>query len=151
MPSRCPDGIIHKNERCSKSAPLTYRSTILVLTTANRAAGKPSIAGSSESKAIFLRDRHNIIKQIVLRNENFSPPAFAGRDRTNYLKVSNNQATHTHELILASSSHQLEIYLAVLVNDSCYLVCLVDPRRADYVWKTWMAPFPWTYRLLLVN
>jgi DNA polymerase epsilon subunit 2 len=53
-----------------------------------RAAGKPAIAGASESKAIFLRDRHNIIKQIVLRNENFSPPAFAGRDRANYLKVS---------------------------------------------------------------
>lgn len=53
-----------------------------------RAAGKPAIAGASESKAVFLRDRHNIIKQIVLRNENFSPPAFAGRDRANYLKVS---------------------------------------------------------------
>lgn len=36
---------------------------------------------------MFLRDRHNIIKQIVLRNENFSPPAFAGKDRANYLKL----------------------------------------------------------------
>lgn len=52
-----------------------------------RAAVKPSIAGSSESRAMFLRDRHNIIKQVVLRNENFSPPAFAGRDRENYLKL----------------------------------------------------------------
>jgi DNA polymerase epsilon subunit 2 len=57
------------------------------IVTKSRAAGKPSIAGAPESRALFLRDRHNIIKQTVLRNENFSPPAFAGRDRTNYLKV----------------------------------------------------------------
>ncbi|KAG8835941.1 DNA-directed DNA polymerase epsilon, subunit B [Serendipita sp. 399] len=52
-----------------------------------KAARKPSVAGTSESKAMFLRDRYNIIKQIVLRNENFSPPAFAGKDRANYLKA----------------------------------------------------------------
>ena len=54
----------------------------------DRAPGKPDLAGSPTSKAQFLRDRHNIIKQVVLRNENFSPPAIAGRDRENYLKVS---------------------------------------------------------------
>lgn len=58
------------------------------ISTHSRAPGNPSIAGTPESRALFLRDRHNIIKQTVLRNENFSPPAFAGRDRTNYLKVS---------------------------------------------------------------
>ncbi|KIM29152.1 hypothetical protein M408DRAFT_328860 [Serendipita vermifera MAFF 305830] len=52
-----------------------------------KAGGRPAIAGVSESKAVFLRDRHNIIKQIVLRNENFSPPAFAGSDRANYLRL----------------------------------------------------------------
>lgn len=34
-----------------------------------------------------MRDRFNIIRQVVLRNENFSPPAIAGRDRDSYLKV----------------------------------------------------------------
>ncbi|KAG8827357.1 DNA-directed DNA polymerase epsilon, subunit B [Serendipita sp. 401] len=52
-----------------------------------KAIQKPNIAGSAESKAMFLRDRYNIIKQIILRNENFSPPAFAGKDRANYLKL----------------------------------------------------------------
>lgn len=65
--------------------PSTIRDHI---STNSRAPGTPSIAGTPESRALFLRDRHNIIKQTVLRNENFSPPAFAGRDRTNYLKVS---------------------------------------------------------------
>ncbi|KDQ20670.1 hypothetical protein BOTBODRAFT_26684 [Botryobasidium botryosum FD-172 SS1] len=47
----------------------------------------PTIAGTPASRHTYLRDRHNIIKQIVLRNENFSPPAIANRDRDSYFKL----------------------------------------------------------------
>ncbi|KDN48053.1 hypothetical protein RSAG8_03069, partial [Rhizoctonia solani AG-8 WAC10335] len=48
---------------------------------------KPGIGGSPTSRAQFLRDRYNIIKQVVLRNEHFSPPAVPGKDRDSYLKL----------------------------------------------------------------
>ena len=48
---------------------------------------KPSLAGAAESKAQYLRDRYNILKQIILRNEHFSPPALPGHDRENYMRV----------------------------------------------------------------
>lgn len=47
----------------------------------------PSLAGSADSKAQYLRDRYNILKQVILRNEHFSPPALPGHDRENYMKV----------------------------------------------------------------
>lgn len=50
--------------------------------------GKQSIAGRPDSKAMYLRDRYNILKQLILRNEHFSPPALPGHDRENYMKVS---------------------------------------------------------------
>lgn len=48
---------------------------------------KPSLAGAADSKAAYLRDRFNILKQVILRNEHFSPPALPGHDRENYMKV----------------------------------------------------------------
>jgi DNA polymerase epsilon subunit 2 len=48
---------------------------------------KPSLAGAADSKAQYLRDRYNILKQVILRNEHFSPPALPGHDRENYMKV----------------------------------------------------------------
>jgi DNA polymerase epsilon subunit 2 len=47
---------------------------------------KPSIAAGPEWQANLFRNRHNVIKQAVLRNENFSPP-MSGRERANYLRV----------------------------------------------------------------
>ncbi|KAG8960600.1 DNA-directed DNA polymerase epsilon, subunit B [Tulasnella sp. 419] len=55
--------------------------------TFEKSAEAPSLGGNPASRAMFLRDRYNIIKQVILRNENFSPPAVAGRDRENYLKL----------------------------------------------------------------
>lgn len=52
-----------------------------------KAPNKPGIGGSPASRAQFLRDRYNIIKQVVLRNEHFSPPAVPGKDRDSYLKL----------------------------------------------------------------
>jgi DNA polymerase epsilon subunit 2 len=55
--------------------------------TKDGARKKPSIAGAPESRAMYLRDRYNILKQVILRNEHFSPPALPGHDRDNYMKV----------------------------------------------------------------
>ncbi|KAG8742576.1 DNA-directed DNA polymerase epsilon, subunit B [Ceratobasidium sp. 414] len=52
-----------------------------------KSSNKSSIGGSPTSRAQFLRDRYNIIKQVVLRNEHFSPPAVPGKDRDSYLKL----------------------------------------------------------------
>jgi DNA polymerase epsilon subunit 2 len=53
---------------------------------------KPSLAGAPDSKAMYLRDRYNILKQVILRNEHFSPPALPGHDRDSYMKVGWRQA-----------------------------------------------------------
>ncbi|KAG9044272.1 DNA-directed DNA polymerase epsilon, subunit B [Tulasnella sp. UAMH 9824] len=52
-----------------------------------KVSGQPSLGGQPTARAQFMRDRFNIIRQVVLRNENFSPPAIAGRDRDSYLKL----------------------------------------------------------------
>jgi DNA polymerase epsilon subunit 2 len=54
---------------------------------AGRAPKEPSIAPPATSKARYLRDRYNIIKQVILRNEHFSPPAVVDVERTDYMKV----------------------------------------------------------------
>ncbi|EKD03887.1 epsilon DNA polymerase [Trichosporon asahii var. asahii CBS 8904] len=48
---------------------------------------KPSIAGQAASRSSYLRERWGIIREIILRNENFTPPALGGQDRDNYLKL----------------------------------------------------------------
>ena len=64
-----------------------------IASTSGNAAGTsaarklPSIGAAADSKAAYLRDRYNILKQIILRNEHFSPPALPGHDRENYMKV----------------------------------------------------------------
>lgn len=55
--------------------------------TGQSARKHPSLAGAADSKAQYLRDRYNILKQVILRNEHFSPPALPGHDRENYMKV----------------------------------------------------------------
>ncbi|WOO83431.1 DNA polymerase epsilon subunit B [Vanrija pseudolonga] len=48
---------------------------------------KPDIAGTAASRSSYLRERWGIIKEVVQRNENFTPPAVGGHDRANYLKL----------------------------------------------------------------
>lgn len=47
-----------------------------------------SIAPNVKSKAKYLRDRFNIIKQVVQRNEHFSAPPVGGQQRDDFMKVS---------------------------------------------------------------
>lgn len=53
-----------------------------------RASKGPSLAPPPTSKARYLRDRYNIVKQVILRNEHFSPPAIiGGSERQDYMRV----------------------------------------------------------------
>lgn len=47
----------------------------------------PSIAPGPLSKSRYLRDRFNIIKQVILRNEHFCPPTVVDAARSDYMKV----------------------------------------------------------------
>ena len=52
---------------------------------------KPSITGSASSVSQLWLDRFNVIKQIILRNEHFSPPSTlnvnSSEDRDKYMKI----------------------------------------------------------------
>lgn len=54
-----------------------------------RSLEKPSLLSSADAKGDIYRDRFNLIRQRVLRNENFLPPSLQIIDNDNYLKVKN--------------------------------------------------------------
>jgi len=120
--------------------------------TNSRAPGKPSIAGAPDSRALFLRDRHNIIKQTVLRNENFSPPAFAGRDRASYLKVFIYRVGLARQWdsgsvltrLKTDSLHRLKTYSVDPGAGFSCSVCSLDHLKADYASRIWMGSSLWT-------
>ncbi|KAF8324081.1 hypothetical protein DL93DRAFT_95420 [Clavulina sp. PMI_390] len=66
----------------------------------------------------MLRNRHNVIKQSVLRNENFSPP-ISGRERTNYLKIS------TTKNLLGRAGERFMLF-GVLTHTQDGKLCLRD-------------------------
>jgi DNA polymerase epsilon subunit 2 len=47
-----------------------------------------SVLGTAESRILAIRDRLNIIKQTILRNEHFAPSTIPSRDREHLLTVS---------------------------------------------------------------
>jgi DNA polymerase epsilon subunit 2 len=55
------------------------------------AGAKPSLLGQPMSKILYLRDRYHTIRQVIFRNEHFSPPAVGGAlgeaEREEYMKV----------------------------------------------------------------
>lgn len=54
----------------------------------NRVSRKLTVSGSPESRVLAMRDRLNLIKQTIMRNDNFSPRPFAGANREKFLRVS---------------------------------------------------------------
>ncbi|KAF8528943.1 epsilon DNA polymerase [Hysterangium stoloniferum] len=56
--------------------------------TFEKVSRKLSISGSPESRVLAVRDRLNIIKQTILRNDNFSPRPFGGGNREKFLRLS---------------------------------------------------------------
>lgn len=80
---------------------------------------KPSIAAQASSRAAFLRERWGIIKEIILRNENFTPPAIGGHDRSSYLKL-----TSTRNLL--GRAGQLFLLFGMLSRNPEGKLCLED-------------------------
>lgn len=67
------------------SCSLTDRCPSSRLPVRNSSKATPS--GSVDSRILAVRDRFSIIKQAVLRNENFSPRPFGAANREKTLKV----------------------------------------------------------------
>ncbi|KAL7421454.1 DNA-directed DNA polymerase epsilon, subunit B [Cryptotrichosporon argae] len=82
-------------------------------------AKSKSIAGQAASRSAYLRERWAIIKEIILRNENFTPPALGGHDRSNYLKL-----TSTRNLL--GRAGQLFLLFGMLSHDPEGRLCLED-------------------------
>jgi hypothetical protein len=53
-----------------------------------RARHQTSVLGTAESRILAIRDRLNIIKQTILRNEHFAPSTIPSRDREHLLTAS---------------------------------------------------------------
>ncbi|GAA6062035.1 hypothetical protein JCM10212_005468 [Sporobolomyces blumeae] len=88
---------------------------------------EPSLAPGSLSKAQYLRDRFNIIKQVILRNEHFSPPTVVGPQRVDYMKL-----TTIKNLLGRQGGHFLIFGLLTRMEDGeFYLEDLDDKVKLD--------------------
>ncbi|EJD01129.1 epsilon DNA polymerase [Fomitiporia mediterranea MF3/22] len=55
--------------------------------TFEKAPHSPTISGTADSRITAIRDRHDIIKQTILRNDHFSPSTLPGKDRDRLLNL----------------------------------------------------------------
>ncbi|KAL8292520.1 hypothetical protein RQP46_001132 [Phenoliferia psychrophenolica] len=90
-------------------------------------APKASLAPAPTGKAQYMRDRYNIIKQTILRDEHFSPPTIPGQERAEYLKL-----TTIKNLLGRQGSHFLIFgCLARMEDGAFYLEDLDDKVELD--------------------
>ncbi|KAG0149090.1 hypothetical protein CROQUDRAFT_40505 [Cronartium quercuum f. sp. fusiforme G11] len=81
---------------------------------------KPSILGQPISRSLYLRDRYHVIRQVILRNEHFSPPTVAGEDeREEYMKL-----TSTNNML--GRAGQRFLLFGMLSRMQDYSYCLED-------------------------
>ncbi|GAA6030941.1 hypothetical protein JCM8097_008948 [Rhodosporidiobolus ruineniae] len=86
-----------------------------------------TIAPGALSKSRYLRDRFNIIKQVILRNEHFCPPAVVGPERGIYMKL-----TTIKNLLGRQGGHFLIFGLLTRMEDGeFYLEDLDDKVKLD--------------------
>ncbi|GAA5944043.1 DNA polymerase epsilon noncatalytic subunit [Sporobolomyces koalae] len=87
----------------------------------------PTLAPGPLSKAQYLRDRFNIIKQVILRNEHFSAPTVVGPERQDYMKL-----TTIKNLLGRQGGHFLIFGLLTRMEDGeFYLEDLDDKVKLD--------------------
>ncbi|GAA5874227.1 hypothetical protein JCM1840_000608 [Sporobolomyces johnsonii] len=92
-----------------------------------KAKAAPTLAPTALSKAQYLRDRFNIIKQVILRNEHFSPPTDVGPERQDYMKL-----TTIKNLLGRQGGHFLIFGLLTRMEDGeFYLEDLDDKVKLD--------------------
>ncbi|MBW0490514.1 hypothetical protein O181_030229 [Austropuccinia psidii MF-1] len=85
-------------------------------------ASPSSILGRPSSKALYLRDRYHTIRQVILRNEHFSPPIGPGAlndQREEYMKL-----TSTNNLLGRAGQRFLLFGMLNRMKDNSY--CLED-------------------------
>ncbi|KAK4052790.1 DNA-directed DNA polymerase epsilon, subunit B [Microbotryomycetes sp. JL201] len=86
----------------------------------------PSLAPNATSRARYLRDRFNVIKQVILRNEHFTPPAI-GQHREDFMKL-----TSIKNLLGRQGGHFLIFGLLTRMEDGAlYLEDLDDKVELD--------------------
>ena len=80
--------------------------------------------GSADSRVTAMRNRYSIIKQVILRNDHFSPSTIPSRDREHLLTVSESPGG-TKVLVLTRyhSSDRPSSCLGELERDFCCLGC----------------------------
>ena len=88
--SRCHNGIGLLNGAHSNSKPHLGRPAWFLYIhwkTNDRNKGSLTLTGSADSRVNAMRNRYNIIKQVILRNDHFSPSTIPSRDREHLLTV----------------------------------------------------------------
>jgi len=70
-------------ERCALSRFSSFNNELTIFS----ASTKQSISSSPESRITAIRDRLDIIRQCILRNEHFAPSTIPSRDRQNLLTL----------------------------------------------------------------
>ncbi|KAL5530699.1 DPB2 [Sanghuangporus sanghuang] len=55
--------------------------------TFEKSPNSPTISGTADSRILATRDRHDIIKQTILRNDHFSPSTLPGKERDRLLNL----------------------------------------------------------------
>ncbi|BGP51155.1 DNA-directed DNA polymerase epsilon, subunit B [Rhodotorula kratochvilovae] len=92
-----------------------------------KAKAAPTLAPGALSKAQYLRDRFNIIKQVILRNEHFCPPTVVDPERADYMKL-----TTIKNLLGRQGGHFLIFGLLTRMEDGeFYLEDLDDKVKLD--------------------
>ncbi|BGP27219.1 DNA-directed DNA polymerase epsilon, subunit B [Rhodotorula toruloides] len=87
----------------------------------------PTLAPGALSKSQYLRDRFNVIKQVILRNEHFCPPTVVDPERTDYMKL-----TTIKNLLGRQGGHFLIFGLLTRMEDGdFYLEDLDDKVKLD--------------------
>ncbi|KZO94865.1 DNA polymerase epsilon subunit B [Calocera viscosa TUFC12733] len=87
--------------------------------TFEKAATPPSMGGNPASRAAFLRDRYHVIKQVVLRNEHFTPAVVPGLSQGDM-----NKLTSTKNLL--GRAGQTFMLLGMLAHEPDGKLCLED-------------------------
>ncbi|TEB35649.1 epsilon DNA polymerase [Coprinellus micaceus] len=87
--------------------------------TFERSSEKLSIPGTAESRVTSMRDRLNIIKQCVLRNEHFAPSTLPSRDRERLVTLKSTKQ-------LLGRAGERFLLLGMLAHNKEGKVCLED-------------------------
>lgn len=119
--------------------------------TFEKSAQTPHILAAPRSNPAHLRERLQILQNVVLRNENFLPPLASGvgKDRDTFMRV--RHSTYLFIVLKFTSSHPQPISLVVKVTAFSCSVCFA--HRAMVAMRSKM-PMEWldlTFKMLFLE